>query len=381
MKKVYLTPNSNWQESFDDLGFYFHSVDGKYWIEDYAFEFKQREINLIEQAGNELHAMCLDLVSDIIKNGDIDKYGIDPYHFTEIENSWNRKDFHLYGRFDLSYDGTDFPKLLEYNADTPMSIIESGIAQKFWYDQHNFNTGQFNYLEENLIERFKQWKTHNRRFKENLHLACDSRSHEEWCNLEYLKGIATKAGINAKFITLEDIMWSDTKQIFLDTDNQQIEALFKIYPWEFLIKDMFYPHIATSKLEMLEPMWKMLLSTKSILPLLWEKHKGHPNLLPSYFSEEKMKSLGTNYVKKPIYSREGENIEVYEGQAIIDTQTGNYGSEGFVYQERKDVMCFDNRYSMIGLWIVGDKASGIGIREDASLITKDTSWFVPHYIK
>lgn len=381
MKKVHLTPNLNWEKSCDDLGFYFHSVDGKYWIEDYAFEFSQKEIDLIEKAGNELQAMCIDLVSDTIKNGDMDRYAIDPYHFAEIENSWKRKDFHLYGRFDLSYDGIGFPKLLEYNADTPMSIIESGIIQKNWYNEHKFTTGQFNYLEEDLTERFKQWKTHNRRFRDNLHLACDSRSQEEWCNLEYLKEIAIKAGINAKFITLEDIIWNDTQQIFLDMENNHIEALFKIYPWEFLIKDMFYPHIATSQLEVLEPMWKMLISTKSILPLLWEKHEGHPNLLPSFFSEEKMKSLGVNYVKKPIYSREGENIEVYEKQNIVDNQVGNYGSEGFIYQQRKDVMCFDNRYSMIGLWIVGDKASGIGIREDASIITKDTSWFVPHYIK
>jgi glutathionylspermidine synthase len=33
---------------------------------------------------------------------------------------------------------------------------------------------------------------------------------------------------------------------------------------------------------------------------------------------------------------------------------------------------------LIGSWVVGDVASGIGIREDDSLITKDSSRFVPH---
>ncbi|EBQ2875078.1 glutathionylspermidine synthase family protein, partial [Salmonella enterica] len=37
-------------------------------------------------------------------------------------------------------------------------------------------------------------------------------------------------------------------------------------------------------------------------------------------------------------------------------------------------------YTLIGSWIIDDEASGMGIREDNTLITKDTSRFVPHYI-
>lgn len=381
MKKVNLIPNPNWEQECDDLGFYFHSIDGRYWIEDYAIEFTAKEISLLEQAGNEIQAMCIDLAGDIIKKGDLNRYEIDPYYYPQIEESWKRKDFHLYGRFDISYDGQGFPKLLEYNADTPTSLLESSSIQKNWYNKHNFQEGQFNYLHEKLINRWKEWKNYNGRTLDNIHLACDSRSQEEWCNLEYLKETALAAGVNAKFITLEDINWSAQHGIFFDNEQQRINALFKLYPWEFLVKDTFYPHIQTSGLEVLEPMWKMLLSTKSILPLLWEKHPNHPNLLPSFFKEEEMKKMGSNYVKKPIYSREGENIEIYEGDKIVDTKTGGYGYEGFVYQQRKDVMCYDNRYGMIGLWVIGNEAAGIGIREDLSIITKDTSWFIPHYIK
>ncbi|WP_163334266.1 glutathionylspermidine synthase family protein, partial [Enterobacter bugandensis] len=34
----------------------------------------------------------------------------------------------------------------------------------------------------------------------------------------------------------------------------------------------------------------------------------------------------------------------------------------------------------IGSWNVDDEACGMGIREDNTLITKDTSRIVPHYI-
>ncbi|VTP59974.1 Glutathionylspermidine synthase [Serratia rubidaea] len=37
-------------------------------------------------------------------------------------------------------------------------------------------------------------------------------------------------------------------------------------------------------------------------------------------------------------------------------------------------------YTLIGSWLVGDRAAGIGLREDNSPITKDSSRFVPHFI-
>jgi len=35
---------------------------------------------------------------------------------------------------------------------------------------------------------------------------------------------------------------------------------------------------------------------------------------------------------------------------------------------------------LIGSWVVADQAAGMGIREDASPITQDTSRFMPHAI-
>lgn len=41
---------------------------------------------------------------------------------------------------------------------------------------------------------------------------------------------------------------------------------------------------------------------------------------------------------------------------------------------------FDGQYALVGSWIVGDTACGNGLREDATLITRNTSRFVPHVI-
>jgi glutathionylspermidine synthase len=54
-----------------------------------------------------------------------------------------------------------------------------------------------------------------------------------------------------------------------------------------------------------EPIWKMLLSNKAILPILWELFPNHPNLLPAYFTEEEAKHhlSDVGYVKKPIFGK------------------------------------------------------------------------------
>ena len=57
------------------------------------------------------------------------------------------------------------------------------------------------------------------------------------------------------------------------------------------------------------------------------------------------------------------------------------GAEGYVYQALAPLPKFGDDYAVIGSWIVGDKPAGIGIREDATPITRNTSRFVPHYFE
>ena len=50
-----------------------------------------------------------------------------------------------------------------------------------------------------------------------------------------------------------------------------------------------------------------------------------------------------------------------------------------MYQGYAPLPDFGGRYPVIGAWIVGDQAAGMGIREDDTPITRNTSRFVPHY--
>ncbi len=398
MKKVSMKPRENWVNRCLERNFTYHSVDGKYWIEDYAIEFSYQEIEKIKQAASEIHSMCFDMASDTIKSGDYEKYKIPSYICSEIEKSWHANDFSIYGRFDFSFDGNGYPKVLEYNADTAQSIVESSVVQSDWlYDHVELSDAQqLNDIDQLLFETFKKWPKGKKLF-----FSATNLSSEEYLNCMYLKNAAQEAGVDCEFVFLKDVCFDEKNSKFFcykNTFNHEptyhdiipenyevIENLFKLYPWEYMVHEEIFFKIKKSSIKMIEPAWKMLFATKSILPLLWEKHKNHPNLLEAHFDNTEFIQKRKNFVKKPIYSREGMNTVVYEFQKdeLIekDSQKGHFGSEGFIYQERKDCAQFDNRYNMIGVWMIDQKPAGIGIRDDSTIITKDTCLFVPHYIK
>jgi glutathionylspermidine synthase len=155
-------------------------------------------------------------------------------------------------------------------------------------------------------------------------------------------------------------------------------AVFKLYPWEWVLSDQFGKSVVRSLPETLwiEPLWKALLSNKALLAVLWEMYPGHPNLLPAYLDQP---GLLTEYVRKPRLGREGANISIVAPG--MEHQTGGvYGEEGYVYQLFDPLPEFDGYRPALGAWVVGDAAAGLGIRETVGLVTDDGAAFVPHRI-
>ena len=130
----------------------------------------------------------------------------------------------------------------------------------------------------------------------------------------------------------------------------------------------------------IEPPWKAILSNKGMLPLLWEMFRGHPNLLPAYFEDDpNAASLGGSFVRKPLFSREGANVTMVSGAAVV-SQDGPYGAEGFIRQAYAPLPNFANSYPVLGSWLVDHAPCGLSIREDENPITGNSSRFLPHAI-
>lgn len=371
MRRVKCEPRPDWKRKFEQFGFSYHSLDGKYWDESVCYRFSSSEIDMLEEITGELHGLCLKAVQHVIDNELFERLRIPDALVPMIRSSWQKREPSLYGRLDLSYDGINAPKLLEYNADTPTSLLEAAVAQWHWLEETG-RPDQFNSLHEKLIARWREIRA-QLPLSSVLHLSCVKESEEDWVTTEYLRDTALQAELDARFVYIEDVGWNSEQ--FVDLDGEPIKAWFKLYPWEWLCREEFGPHLSPSGIRVIEPAWKAILSSKAILPLLWELSPGHPNLLPAYFAPGK---LGSRYAAKPIYSREGANVELHiDGKT--ESQPGGYGDEGWVYQGLALLPDFDGNYPVLGSWIVGDEPAGMGIREDSTLITTNTSRFIPHY--
>ncbi|MRI34862.1 hypothetical protein EOPP23_17940 [Endozoicomonas sp. OPT23] len=388
MKRVTAIPRAGWKKTAESLGFHFHTIDGAaYWDESAYYQFSLKQIERdIESPTEELHQMCLELVAKAIQSEQmLTQLRIPRQQWDLVRDSWQRKDQHLYGRMDFAYDGHSAAKLYEYNADTPTSLYESAFFQWLWLEQMISRgklpvaADQFNIIQEMLIETLVCLK--KRHLKEQpLYLASCRDSAEDFGTVEYFRDCAVQAGIDARFIHIEDIGLSDGCQ-FTDLDSNSIPALFKLYPWESMFEEEYGNSLTSSETLFVEPAWKSILSNKAMLPLLWKEHKGHPNLLPSYFEDDsECSELGSSYVKKPVFSREGANISVYQHGQKTEFVDGPYSDCGYILQAYHPVPVFRGNHTLVGSWVIGDRSAGIGIREDSSVITKDSSRFLPHII-
>lgn len=388
MKRVSIKERANWRAFAEEVGFNFHTFDGEpYWDESAYYQFSLQQVeNDLESPTEELHQMVMDMVGAIINSEEmLTRLDIPRDYWSQIWNSWKNGDPHLYGRMDFVYNGQGPAKLLELNYDTPTSLFETGFFQWVWLEDQiragnlPSNADQFNSLQDKLEEAFGFLP-----LPSPFYFASVRENTEDKGTVDYLADIALQAGKDVRYIAMEDLGESNGQLV--DLEGNPIRGLFKLYPWEFMVREEFGHVITTTQTQFIEPSWKMLLSNKGILPLLWDCYPNHPNLLPAFFDDKIPEPLEAGWVRKPLFSREGANVEMLldNGEAVIEK--GPYGDAQTIRQacaplpKFRDELRGADTYTMIGSWVVGDAAAGICIREDESLITKDTSRFIPHII-
>jgi glutathionylspermidine synthase len=229
-------------------------------------------------------------------------------------------------------------------------------------------------LHERLIDSWNEIAPNRR-----LHLAGMLESEEDAGTLAYLEDVARQAGLATVQIDIEDIGLKSGN--FVDLEGTPIDLIFKLYPWEWMLRESFSESLIGASTQWIEPPWKMILSNKGLLPLLWKMFPGHPNLLPAYFDDDPAAAdLGPSYVRKPLYSREGANVMLVRDGETVAEQPGPYGTEGHVRQALAPLPNFAGQYPVLGSWIVGGAPCGLSIREDDGPITGNLSRFIPHAI-
>ena len=383
MRRIPIRPRPDWREVAETHGFDFHTIDGElYWDESayYALTLAQVETDL-EAPTEELHQMALALAAEVLASDRLlEQLSIPAWSWDWMRETWRGGRDHLYGRLDFAYSGEGPAKLYELNYDTPTSLYESAFFQWLWLE-HQVAGGalprgadQFNSIQEKLVERFVELAP---RLRQPLYFSALQNLPEDQATVGYLRDCAEQAGLRHAIIAIENIGISREGR-FVDLGDEVIESLFKLYPIELMLEESFGRDLPLSGVTLIEPPWKMILSNKGVLPLLWERHRGHPNLLAARIAEAPEPAPG--WVRKPFFSREGANIAVAMPDGYRLTTAGPYGSGPAIEQAFHPLPAFDGQYPLVGSWVVGDHAAGIGIREDRNLVTQNSSRFIPHAI-
>ena len=379
MRRLTVSPRQDWQEKVAKSGLVYHSpadpATGKpvpYWDESAYYLFSSAEVDKLEKATNDLQEMCLAAGQHIIDKNRFAELNIPEKAIPAIKQMWESEPPAIYGRFDLAYDGTGAPKLLEYNADTPTSLVEAAVIQWEWLEECFPGSDQFNSIHEKLIAKWKELKQYTS--APVYFAALDDM--EDLITTTYMQDTAQQAGHKTQQILIPEIGWDAGKGCFVDLDMRMMNTIFKLYPWEMMLNDEFGMHVieTTGLVQWMEPIWKMMFSNKGLLAILWELYPGHENLLEAHLGDPG--SL-TEYVKKPLLGREGANITLNTNAGETSTP-GPYGGGKFVYQAVAPIPQMGGRYPVLGSWVIDQESAGIGIRESAGMITDNLSRFVPH---
>jgi glutathionylspermidine synthase len=392
MQRVSINPRTDWQQKVESVGLTFHTLENgtPYWDESAAYQFTAAEIDTLEAAGNQLQEMCLAAAQHIIDEKRYAELDIPASAVEAIEWAWNNEPPALYGRFDLSWAGAtsgQAPKLLEYNADTPTALLEAAVVQWHWLEDmpHSLVSSkpdQFNSIHEKLIAK---WRDVDPYLSKPIYFAAldNADNPEDQLTVTYLRDTAQQANLDTRQLSMHDIGWNDAQQTFMDLDDHPIFSIFKLYPWEAMLQEEFGPHALSTytAVRWIEPIWKMLLSNKGILPILWQLYPNHELLLEAHFADDaSTPSTMSSYVRKPLISREGANITLVRDNATVVATEGPYNGRQIV-QALAPPAIFDNRHTVLGLWMIDQACCGMGIRESFSPITGNLSSFVPHFFK
>ncbi len=351
-----------------------------YWGEEGYYAFTPGQIEGLKRDAQDLTAMVLETTGAAIEGGRLGELGIPAFLHGAVRESWDRDDPTLYMRLDLAYDGRGRARLLEVNGQTPTSLVEAAVCQWQWLEDRlergelPAGTGQWNTIHEGLGE---QWVYLVReRGVTQAHFS-SAREVEDIATVTYLRDLAQAAGVSGSFLAADEVGTSPQEPFLLDTWTLPIRNLMWLWPFEYAWESRDASFLASTQTRFIEPLWKAVTSSKGLLALLHERYPDSGLVLPASLAPGR---LGGEVVRKPLYSREGQNVQL-PGEAAT---AGAYGDLPLVEQAYAELPSFPagdgSRYPVLGVWVAGDEVCGLGIREGRGRVTDNRATFAPHVV-
>ena len=387
-------PRPDWRTKVVEQGLVYPTTpmpDGSelpHWNEGAWYELTLDEVEMLDDATEELWQLCLGAVAHMASTMTDQRLGLPPGSLDVVRRSIADGDPALYARFDLAYGADGSVKMLEINGDTPTGLVETGVIQWRWMEDVMPEMDQWNSVHDRLVRGWRKLLNAGPFDGSEMHFLYDLGAEDSYdggemeMTVHYLMDTAMQAGWRAFSQPMAEVGWNPDFREYRDVNDRRIRNAFKLYAWEEMLGEPFGRFIVDRAervpTKWIEPAWKMLLSTKALLPVLWELNPRHRLLLPAYFDEPRDLQ---RWVAKPLHGREGDNIRIHLDDMLEDVvMPGAYGDEGWVYQQYTDLPSFEGNRVVLGSWIVDGEAAGLLVRESDGMVTDYFSRVAPHVI-
>lgn len=325
-------------------------------------------------------------------------------------------------RMDLVVTEKDI-KLLEFNSDTPTFIKETFFVNGELckaFGVRNPNEGYELKLQQAIRRAINDAARQlNKNFEElNIVFTSHGDNDEDRFTTLYLQELY---GGKSQYLNLNQLRLYDEPLIvnnevvfapgLYDDQNNKIDILYRqTYPIEHLVHDedpqtnekvgqILMNLVSEGELAIINPPSAFLLQSKAVMALIWglyeENHSFYTQqelswvkeyFLPTYLDEDVFISKAKAFVKKPSFGREGDTIEVYDGDGVkLDANSHQTYLDALpVFQEfielPKTIIQTESgekvAHYMYGSFYISGEASAIGIRAGAQ-ITNNESYFLP----
>ena len=341
--------------------------------------------------------------------------------FLNIPNALNLSTW--LARFDFVLTPSGELKVVEINADTPCGIIEAYYANQIAADSFgrlNPNLG----AENDLAAFLRNIKRQISPAKINLSggsfnrarpfvFSCFDDYVEDFGTTNYLMNLLKRDSIagDVEFVSFYDL--SVDEEGILLPDGRHASALYRLHPMEILVEEtatdgselgvLFLQKYAEGKFALFNPPEAIIMQNKAFLALVWQLylHGGYFDyredeiiaqyMLPSFFDDAENLGAG-EFIRKPIWGREGKNISIVSGgRTIFENEPDALDeiicreSEKFMYQEfvrtpEFEVLTDSGRhagYITLSCFMLGTEPSAVYCRFSQNRIIGTEAYFVP----
>lgn len=297
-----------------------------------------------------------------------------------------RGDEGLYGRFDFAYDGKNdtIKGMFEFNADTPVMLFESVNMQDAYTRSITDSYNQGNEWYQIMASRnlpSGSWA-----------VGCDTRFVDDLFTCETLcQGIYAATGITPAFIDIKDITFDhgNLERPF-EVGGHSLDNIFLLLPWEEMVDGS--PAIFSQwqqwfhKTRFYEPPWRWFMSNKGIMALVTHLLETDVDFRAQYghlpWLSTTLDQPAGDYVKKPIYGRLSQNIEVVVNNCVVEQSDGCYPHAKSIYQAYCPLDEINESKFIACMWMCGEAPASLAFREfDSKISILDAERWIPHILK